>query len=158
MISCSVISIEHHDDTHSAIGFWFGSRASSFCWFRCFDWECVQRGLLPEIVKTIFNKIDIHRGPNIYLDKVASVGANTLNFTDLGSPYEGPPGTPHSGIMDTPDASHTPKYMDGGAAAAPGKSAFVELQQHGLVSSTSFWHTHQPTNQPSLNWRYPILN
>uniref|UniRef100_A0A182MRE8 Uncharacterized protein n=1 Tax=Anopheles culicifacies TaxID=139723 RepID=A0A182MRE8_9DIPT len=65
--------------------------------------------------------------------KVASIGANTLNFTDLGSPYEGPPSTPQSG-MDAPDAPHTPKYIDGGATAtAPGKSAFVELQQHGLV-------------------------
>lgn len=73
-------------------------------------------------------------GSNIYLDKVATVGANTLNFTDLGSPYEGTPGTPHSGIMDTPDAPHTPKYLDGGATTAPNKSAFVELQQHGLVS------------------------
>uniref|UniRef100_A0A182IKW0 Uncharacterized protein n=1 Tax=Anopheles atroparvus TaxID=41427 RepID=A0A182IKW0_ANOAO len=34
--------------------------------------------------------------------------------------------------MDAPDAPHTPKYIDGGATAtAPGKSAFVELQQHG---------------------------
>ncbi|XP_055702014.1 homeotic protein distal-less isoform X2 [Phlebotomus papatasi] len=33
--------------------------------------------------------------------------------------------------MDAPDAPHTPKYIDGGAATAPGKSAFVELQQHG---------------------------
>lgn len=59
-------------------------------------------------------------------EKVASIGANTLNFTDLGSqsPYEGggPPSTPHSGM----DA-------DGNAAlpTAPNKSAFVELQQHG---------------------------
>lgn len=68
----------------------------------------------------------------IHLDKVASLGANTLNFTDLGSPYEGPPGTPHSG-MDAPDAPHTPKYLDGGATTIPGKSAFVELQQHGYV-------------------------
>lgn len=53
----------------------------------------------------------------------------------MGSPYEGPPGTPHSGIMDTPDAPHTPKYLDSGsiAAVAANKSAFVELQQHGLV-------------------------
>lgn len=40
--------------------------------------------------------------------------------------------------MDTPDVPHTPKYLDGGAvaaaAAATNKSAFVELQQHGLVS------------------------
>lgn len=66
---------------------------------------------------------------------MASIDANTLNFTDLGSPYEGPSSTPHSGIMDTPDAPHTPKYIDGGAAAAAAaaaqnKSAFVELQQH----------------------------
>jgi len=66
---------------------------------------------------------------------VASIGANTLNFTDLGSPYEGPPSTPQSG-MDAPDAPHTPKYIDGGSTqtqttTAPGKSAFVELQQHG---------------------------
>jgi homeobox protein DLX2 len=34
--------------------------------------------------------------------------------------------------MDAPDAPHTPKYIDGGATGnAPGKSAFVELQQHG---------------------------
>jgi len=74
------------------------------------------------------------------LDKVASIGANTLNFTDLGSPYEGPPSTPQSG-MDAPDAPHTPKYMDGGNTAAsvtpginiPGKSAFVELQQHAAA-------------------------
>lgn len=67
----------------------------------------------------------------IRFEKVASIGANTLNFTDLGSPYEGPPSTPQSG-MDAPDAPHTPKYIDGGATGnAPGKSAFVELQQHG---------------------------
>lgn len=96
------------------------------------------------------------------LDKVASIGANTLNFTDLGSPYEGPPSTPQSG-MDAPDAPHTPKYMDGGSTASitpgagsggpgggggpggpggpagptggniPGKSAFVELQQHAAA-------------------------
>lgn len=72
---------------------------------------------------------------------MASIGANTLNFTDLGSPYEGPPSTPQSG-MDAPDAPHTPKYMDGGVTAAitsgagpniPGKSAFVELQQHAAA-------------------------
>jgi hypothetical protein len=61
--------------------------------------------------------------------KVASIGDDTLNFTDLGSPYEGPPSTPQSG-MDAPDAPHTPKYLDGGAMMA-NKSAFVELQQHG---------------------------
>lgn len=73
------------------------------------------------------------KSATIHLEKVASVGANTLNFTDLGSPYEGPPGTPHSG-MDAPDAPHTPKYLDGGATTTlPGKSAFVELQQHGWV-------------------------
>ncbi|XP_037043624.1 homeotic protein distal-less isoform X2 [Bradysia coprophila] len=33
--------------------------------------------------------------------------------------------------MDAPDAPHTPKYLDGGATTIPGKSAFVELQQHG---------------------------
>jgi homeobox protein DLX2 len=34
--------------------------------------------------------------------------------------------------MDAPDAPHTPKYIDGGATNNPsGKSAFVELQQHG---------------------------
>lgn len=70
---------------------------------------------------------------------MASIGANTLNFTDLGSPYEGPPSTPQSG-MDAPDAPHTPKYMDGGTtttgtpgAQIPGKSAFVELQQHAAA-------------------------
>lgn len=68
---------------------------------------------------------------NIRFEKVASLGANILNFTDIGSPYEGPPSTPQSG-MDAPDAPHTPKYIDGGATGnAPGKSAFVELQQHG---------------------------
>ncbi|XP_037926632.1 homeotic protein distal-less isoform X2 [Hermetia illucens] len=34
--------------------------------------------------------------------------------------------------MDAPDAPHTPKYLDGGTTTTmPGKSAFVELQQHG---------------------------
>lgn len=66
---------------------------------------------------------------------MATISSNTLNFTDLGNPYEGNPETPHSGIMDTPDVPHTPKYLDGGtvATAATNKSAFVELQQHGLV-------------------------
>lgn len=82
---------------------------------------------------------------------MASIGANTLNFTDLGSPYEGPPSTPQSG-MDAPDAPHTPKFMDGGSTTTsgagggggggggggvagnlPGKSAFVELQQHAAA-------------------------
>lgn len=66
----------------------------------------------------------------ICFEKVASLGANTLNFTDLGSPYEGGPSTPQSG-MDAPEAPHTPKYGMDGATGNPGKSAFVELQQHG---------------------------
>lgn len=73
-------------------------------------------------------------GRTIHLDAIGSLGANTLNFTDLGgSPYEGPPGTPHSVGMDAgvPDAPHTPKYLDGGTTTIPNKSAFVELQQHG---------------------------
>jgi hypothetical protein len=64
---------------------------------------------------------------------VASLGVNTLNFTDLGSPYgptDGPPGTPHS-VMEGSDTPHTPKYTMDGVVNAPGKSAFVELQQHG---------------------------
>lgn len=61
---------------------------------------------------------------------MATLSANTLNFTDLGSPYEGPPGTPQS-AMDAPDAPHTPKYLDGGTTTPGSKSAFVELQQHG---------------------------
>ncbi|XP_037941217.1 homeotic protein distal-less-like [Teleopsis dalmanni] len=40
--------------------------------------------------------------------------------------------------MDAPDAPHTPKYMDGGTTTTvpgnmPGKSAFVELQQHAAA-------------------------
>ena len=65
---------------------------------------------------------------------MASIGANTLNFTDLGSqsPYEGggPPSTPHSAAAG----------MDGdgnAALPAPNKSAFVELQQHGYVAGES---------------------
>lgn len=64
---------------------------------------------------------------------MASLGVNTLNFTDLGSPYgqpDGPPGTPHS-AMEGSDTPHTPKYTMDGVGNAPGKSAFVELQQHG---------------------------
>lgn len=90
-----------------------------------------------------FLRARVRRKAAKILDKVASIGANTLNFTDLGSPYEGPPSTPQSG-MDAPDAPHTPKYMDGGSTAAvsasitpgvniPGKSAFVELQQHAAA-------------------------
>lgn len=74
----------------------------------------------------------VRSGVKIRFEKVASIGANTLNFTDLGSPYEGPPSTPQSG-MDAPDAPHTPKYGMDGATGNPGKSAFVELQQHGWV-------------------------
>lgn len=108
------------------------------------------------------------RSPTIYLDTVASISANTLNFTDLGSPYEGPPSTPHSGIMDTPDVAHTPKYMDGStiSSAPPNKSAFVELQQHGLVCKMCyvfgvnvwFWLRHRDSDTYikcwSRNWKW----
>lgn len=80
--------------------------------------------------ETIQDLFRVNHGVKVCFEKVASLGGNTLNFTDLGSPYEGPPSTPQSG-MDAPDAPHTPKYGMDGATGNPGKSAFVELQQHG---------------------------
>ncbi|CAO1361944.1 unnamed protein product [Diamesa serratosioi] len=52
--------------------------------------------------------------------------------------------------MDAPDAPHTPKYIDGGATGnAPGKSAFVELQQHGYGAIRSGYHNFGPQGQDS---------
>lgn len=70
----------------------------------------------------------LEKSGRYFICKVASLGVNTLNFTDLGSPYG--PGTPHS-VMEGSDTPHTPKYTMDGVENAPGKSAFVELQQHG---------------------------
>ncbi|XP_070507395.1 homeotic protein distal-less isoform X2 [Chironomus tepperi] len=70
--------------------------------------------------------------------------------------------------MDAPDAPHTPKYIDGGATGnAPGKSAFVELQQHGYGAIRSGYGQHFgpqggqdsgfPSPRSALGYPFPTM-
>ncbi|XP_039482725.1 homeotic protein distal-less isoform X1 [Drosophila santomea] len=80
--------------------------------------------------------------------------------------------------MDAPDAPHTPKYMDGGNTAAsvtpginiPGKSAFVELQQHAAAGYGGIRSTYQhfgpqggqdsgfPSPRSALGYPFPPMH
>ncbi|XP_023037897.1 homeotic protein distal-less isoform X1 [Drosophila tropicalis] len=80
--------------------------------------------------------------------------------------------------MDAPDAPHTPKYMDGGSTASsitpgvniPGKSAFVELQQHAAAGYGGIRSTYQhfgpqggqdsgfPSPRSALGYPFPPMH
>ncbi|EDS43686.1 conserved hypothetical protein [Culex quinquefasciatus] len=78
--------------------------------------------------------------------------------------------------MDAPDAPHTPKYIDGGVTGGgggggggggiPGKSAFVELQQHGYGGIRSgYQHFSQggqdsgfPSPRGALGYPFPPMH
>ncbi|EDW04535.1 GH23479 [Drosophila grimshawi] len=81
--------------------------------------------------------------------------------------------------MDAPDAPHTPKYMDGGSTSAasitpgvqiPGKSAFVELQQHAAAGYGGIRSTYQhfgpqggqdsgfPSPRSALGYPFPPMH
>ncbi|CRL03098.1 CLUMA_CG016486, isoform A [Clunio marinus] len=69
--------------------------------------------------------------------------------------------------MDAPDAPHTPKYTMDGATGNPGKSAFVELQQHGYGAIRSGYGQHFgpqggqdsgfPSPRSALGYPFPTM-